>query len=195
MPYRKKLLLHTCCGPCSIYPLEVIRRDESLSPVLFFYNPNIHPEFEYKKRKKTMLDYAGKHDLPLLIYENKMMQESFMRREKIWRNYDEDTRCAFCYESRLSITARYAAENEFDAFTTTLLGSIYQDHDMLIKICLDLAGKNGIDFYYEDFRDGFRQGQQTAREEELYRQQYCGCIRSFDESPFKEKILGREGLL
>ena len=87
------------------------------------------------------------------------------------------------------MTAKLAKEKGFDYFSTTLLVSPYQQHDVIIKTCEDKARKYGVKFYYHDFREGFRKGQQMARDIGLYRQKYCGCIFSLDESEFKEKIL------
>jgi len=93
----------------------------------------------------------------------------------------EDVRCRYCYESRMEVVARTAKENGFDAFTTTLLVSPYQNHELLIEVCEEMAKKYNIKFYYRDFREGFREGQAMARELGLYMQKYCGCIYSEEE--------------
>ena len=92
----------------------------------------------------------------------------------------------YCYQKRLGETVRYAAENGYDAFTTTLLVSPYQKHDELKKVCEDLAQKSGIKFIYRDFREGFREGQKKARELGLYMQKYCGCIFSEEDRYAKQ---------
>ena len=96
-----------------------------------------------------------------------------------------DNRCGYCYLCRLEKTAKYAKENGFDAFTTTLLISPYQDHDMLVKTGEMLENKYGIKFLYRDFRPGFREGQNEARSLGLYMQKYCGCIFSEEERYLK----------
>ena len=90
----------------------------------------------------------------------------------------EDKRCRYCYESRMEVAIRTAKEKGFDAFTTTLLVSPYQKHELLKEVCEDMASKYGVEFYYRDFREGFREGQSIARELGLYMQKYCGCIYS-----------------
>jgi predicted adenine nucleotide alpha hydrolase (AANH) superfamily ATPase len=87
-------------------------------------------------------------------------------------------RCPLCWELRLSETANFAKSNGFDAFTTTLLISPYQDHKKVKEIGEKIAAEKGIQFYYQDFRPGFRDGQEQAKKENLYRQKYCGCVFS-----------------
>ena len=99
----------------------------------------------------------------------------------------ENIRCRYCYESRMDIVAKTAKENGFDTFTTTLLVSPYQKHEMLVEVCENMAKKYGVKFYYKDFREGFREGQEIARELELYMQKYCGCIYS-EEDRYRKQI-------
>lgn len=171
-----KLLMHVCCAPCSVYCIDGLRQ-EDLEPTLFWYNPNIHPFIEYKTRRDCLKDYARQVDAKLIINEEYGLDE-------FCRNVIDDisNRCVnYCYQKRLGETVRYAAENGYDAFTTTLLVSPYQKHDELKKVCEDLARKSGIKFIYRDFREGFREGQKKARELGLYMQKYCGCIFSEEE--------------
>lgn len=98
-----------------------------------------------------------------------------------------DNRCSYCYTTRLSETAKYAYENNYDAFCTTLLISPYQNHEKIIEIGNKLAEKYGIKFYYYDFRPYFREGQAKARELGFYMQKYCGCIYS-EEERYQNKI-------
>lgn len=100
---------------------------------------------------------------------------------------DIKNRCVnYCYPKRLSETVKYAAENGYDTFTTTLLVSPYQKHEELIKVCEKLAKESGVKFLYRDFRVGFREGQAKAKEIGLYRQKYCGCIFSEEDRYQKE---------
>ena len=99
----------------------------------------------------------------------------------------EDVRCRYCYESRMEVAARTAKENGFDAFTTTLLVSPYQKHEIIREVGEQMAKKYGVEFYYRDFREGFREGQNIARELELYMQKYCGCIYS-EEDRYRKQI-------
>lgn len=182
-----KLLFHACCAPCILYPQSVI---EDINTTYYFYNPNIHPEAEYMRRKGAIIDYCGKFNIPLIIGDpNGENFSTYSQREKIWTDFNKAERCKMCYSTRIKRTAKYAFQNGFDSFSTTLLGSIYQDHDLIIKLGNKYAEEYSVDFFYQDFRVGFREGQKMAREDGMYRQKYCGCICSLEESSYKEKIL------
>ena len=178
------LLLHACCGPCAMYPVDMLlKANRDLD--LYWFNPNIHPEFEWNRRLEN-LRIVAKH------YDRKLIEEGDCR-QAYWESkaYLEEfnSRCFYCYDVRLESTAKYAAEHGYEAFCTTLLVSPYQQHDVIIDTAKRKAIKYGVDFEYYDFRPGYREGQNMAREIELYRQKYCGCIYSLDESKFKEKII------
>ncbi len=177
---NKKLLLHICCAPCSVYCISALR-NEGIEPVGLWYNPNIHPFTEYKMRKNTLVDYADKIDLKLVI-ENEYGLRSFIN--GVYPDFDN--RCEYCYNVRLDKTAEYAAENGFESFTTTLLVSPYQNHELLCQTAEKAATKYGIKFSYHDFRTGFREGQDKAREMGMYMQKYCGCIFS-EEDRYRKK--------
>ncbi len=180
-PLKKmKLLLHMCCAPCSIYPVNVLQ-EEGLDFQGYFYNPNIHPIDEFKRRKKTVEIYAELKGLKV-FYEDDFKQDEWEKFSK-----SEAERCTMCYSLRMDKAARFAAQKGFDAFTTTLLISPYQKHDLIKKLGESSALKYGVNFYYHDFRPGFRQGQNEAREMQLYRQKFCGCIISFNESNMRKK--------
>ncbi|MDR0590209.1 MAG: epoxyqueuosine reductase QueH [Spirochaetaceae bacterium] len=178
MSYTKismKLLLHTCCAPCSVHCVENLRA-EGIKPVLFWYNPNIHPVTEYRSRKDALIRFAGDENLDLV------MADEYGLRPFIQGIYpDFDRRCAFCYRLRLEKTVRYGAEQGFTAFSTTLLISPYQDHDLIRETAQALGVQYGITFVYRDWRPRFRQGQEKARKLGLYMQKYCGCIFSEEE--------------
>jgi epoxyqueuosine reductase len=168
-----KLLLHICCGPCSVYPVSVLQEEE-ISFEGLYYNPNIHPYDEFLRRKENVGIVAG-----LSGYEVHYMDD-FMQEE--WENFDKETaeRCMMCYDLRLKKTAEFAKNNGFDSFTSTLLVSPYQNHDLIKELGEKYSDIYGISFYYKDFREGFRKGQQNAKEMGLYRQRYCGCIKSLN---------------
>ena len=171
-----KLLLHTCCAPCSVYCIESLR-EEGIEPTLYWFNPNIHPYMEYKARRDTLKQYAEMINIEAIFEEDYGLKE-------FCKNVidDLDNRCSkYCYRVRLEQTAKYAKENGYDSFATTLLISPYQNHDELIKIGKEMALKYGIEFLYRDFRTGFREGQAKARELGLYMQKYCGCIFSEED--------------
>jgi epoxyqueuosine reductase len=169
-----KLLLHICCGPCALYPIKELLGKKFDKVVGFFYNPNIHPPSEYKRRKDALLEASSKIEFEVIIPGYKM--EEYFR--KILSKEDSPERCCLCWELRLSETASFAKNNGFDAFTTTLLISPYQDHEKVKKIGEEIANEKGIQFYYQDFRLGFKNGQEQAKKENLYRQKYCGCVFS-----------------
>lgn len=178
------LLLHACCGPCAVYPVdELLSQNKDIT--LYWNNPNIHPEFEWNRRLENLKKVADYNNLELII-EGECLEEYWLSGEYRSRY---DTRCRMCYDIRLDAAAEYAAEHGFDAFCTTLLVSPYQQHEVIIDTAKSAAARYGIEFEYHDFRPGFRQGQDKAREIGLYRQKYCGCIFSLNESKYREKIL------
>ncbi len=177
-----KLLMHTCCAPCSIYCIDALRK-EGIEPVLYWYNPNIHPYMEYKQRRDTLKEYAKSIEVKAIFEENYGLDE-FCR--NVINNLEN--RCVdYCYKVRLEQTAKYAKDNGYEAITTTLLVSPYQKHDELKNLGEKIAQKYGLKFIYRDFRVGFREGQAKARELGLYMQKYCGCIFS-EEDRYKKKI-------
>ncbi|HEY9059939.1 MAG TPA: epoxyqueuosine reductase QueH [Pseudobacteroides sp.] len=175
-----KLLLHMCCAPCSVYPISVIK-DENIGFEGIFYNPNIHPIEEFNLRKENVGILSKVIDFPVAYFDEFMQQD--------WASYkgDGEERCFFCYSMRLHKVAEYAADKGFDSFTTSLLVSPYQKHELIKELGEKAAQKYGIDFYYRDFRPGFRQGQQQAKEMGLYRQKFCGCIISYEEAQSRIK--------
>lgn len=169
-----KLLLHICCGPCALYPVKELLRGRFDKITGFFYNPNIHPPSEYKRRKDALSEAFSKIGFEVISPDYRM--EDYFR--AVFSKEDSPGRCSLCWELRLSETAGFAKDNGFDAFTTTLLISPYQDHEKIKKIGEEIASKSGVQFYYQDFRPGFKDGQEQAKEENLYRQKYCGCVFS-----------------
>ena len=168
-----KVLLHTCCAPCSVYCIKKLRQ-ENIEPVVYWYNPNIHPYTEYKARRDCLDEYTKSIGIKAIFEENYGIRE-------FCKNVSNDisNRCKnYCYRVRLEQTAKYAKENGYDAFTTTLLVSIYQNHEAIKEIAEEMAKKYEIEFIYRDFRVGFREGQEEARRIGLYMQKYCGCIFS-----------------
>jgi predicted adenine nucleotide alpha hydrolase (AANH) superfamily ATPase len=149
----------------------------------YWYNPNVHPFMEHKRRLEAMQQLSELTDLPLIVYgEYKMIAHILAV-----AGHEAD-RCPICYRMRLEQTAKAAKTSGFDAFTTTLLVSPYQDHEKLVEIASDIAKNAGVDFYYEDFRPGFREGHRISKEMGLYHQPYCGCVYSEWERYAKFKI-------
>ena len=168
-----KLLLHTCCAPCSVYCIDSLRK-ENIEPTVYWFNPNIHPYMEYKQRRDCLKEYTKSINVEAIFEENYGLED-------FCKNVVNslETRCQdYCYPVRLEQTAKFAKENGFDAISTTLLVSPYQKHDIIKSLGETICKKYGIEFLYRDFRVGFRKGQEKAREIGLYMQKYCGCIFS-----------------
>jgi predicted adenine nucleotide alpha hydrolase (AANH) superfamily ATPase len=177
-----KLLMHTCCAPCSVYCIDTLKK-EGIEPTIYWYNPNIHPYMEYKARRDTLKEYAKSLNLDAIFDEDYGLDE-------FCKNVigDISNRCTnYCYPVRLRKTFEYAKENGYDAVTTTLLYSIYQNHDFIKEYMEKLSEEYNVKFLYRDFRVGFREGQAKARELGLYMQKYCGCIFS-EEDRYAKKI-------
>lgn len=170
-----KLLLHICCANCAIYPVTVLR-EQGVEVTGYFFNPNIHPYREFKHRLDTVRDYAARVEL-VVQYNDDYALEEFLANVAS----DPQGRCVYCYRSRLEATARYAAAQGFDGFTTSLLYSRYQQHDTIRALGLELAQQYGVTFIYDDFRRGWKAGIEVSKAMGLYRQQYCGCIYSEKE--------------
>ena len=141
-----KLLLHICCGPCSAACVKHLR-EEDIDITGYWYNPNIHPYKEYESRLNALKEYAKMIDLNV-IYEDYYGLREFTKNviDRL------DTRCEYCYRSRLEKVVKYAKDNNFETFTTTLLISPYQKHDLIIKVCKELEKEYKVKFLYKDFR-------------------------------------------
>lgn len=180
-----KVLLHVCCGPCTIYPLANLR-EEGTAVTGFFFNPNIHPFREFQRRLSTLEQFSSSVSLSLIV-EKEYGLRDFLRRV----TFHEEERCQICYRLRLERTASLAKELGFDAFSTTLLYSKYQLHTHISEICQSLSISYAVDFLYRDFREGWLIGVDKAIETSMYRQPYCGCIYSeqerYDKSLRKKK--------
>jgi len=182
------LLVHACCGECAAAVLEPLRKRTPFT--LFFYNPNVHPLLEFRRRAKSLQVLADAERLDLfldLAYDPKQFLGSVP--------WDRPERCQACYRLRLAETARLAAERGFEAITTTLLVSVHQDHEAVRRIGTEEAEARGLGFHYEDWRPLAAHGRQEAKRRNLYRQQYCGCIFSEQErfAPTRRHVYRGEG--
>lgn len=165
--------MHTCCAPCSVYCIDELRKDR-IEPTVYWYNPNIHPYMEYKLRRDCVKEYTKSINVQS-IFEEEYGLDEFCK--KVVGNLK--ARCInYCYPVRLRKTFEYAKNNGYDTVTTTLLYSIYQNHDFIKNYCEKLSIEYGVDFLYKDFRSGFWEGHQKAHDLGLYMQKYCGCIFS-----------------
>ena len=172
-----KLLMHACCAPCSVYCIDTLRK-EGIEPTIYWYNPNIHPYKEYEARRDCLKEYTSSIGVNCIIEDEYGLDE-------FCKNVSDDlnNRCSnYCYPIRLRKTFEYAKENGYDAVSTTLLYSIYQNHDFIKAYSEKLSKEYGIDFLYRDFRYGFWEGHDKAKELGLYMQKYCGCVFSEEDS-------------
>ena len=170
-----RILLHTCCGPCLIYPQSLLR-DEGIALTAYFFNPNIHPFREFKARREALVDYTESLGIASIIeaeYGLVDYLQAVVHREK--------ERCRICYAMRLERTARRAKAEGFDGFSTTLLYSRYQNHELIRTTGDHFSARYAIPFLYRDFRLGWQAGVEQSKELEMYRQAYCGCIYSEQE--------------
>jgi epoxyqueuosine reductase len=180
-----RILVHLCCAPCSTYSLRALS-EEGHDLLGFFFNPNIHPFGEYLLRRRAMEDYSRRVGFSVIWPATEEM-ESFFQAVA----FHEEERCRICYRMRLSRTAEEAKVRGCDAFTTTLLISPYQKHDLLCEVGSEVAREVGMLFHYTDFRPGWRSSREEARQLGLYRQTYCGCLYSEKERQWER--LGKKG--
>lgn len=197
----QSVLVHMCCGPCSLMPVkDVLGDDFKVSG--FYYNPNIHPFSEYKKREQGVKDLAANLDLDVIysdVYDSEKYFEPLLgvktvsgKREAPVTSESEnddcsdnfvsdDVRCNHCYNLRLKATAEKAKELGYDYFTAALLYSKYQKHDLIVEIAESVSKETGVKFLYKDFRTYWGRGIKHSKKMGLYRQQYCGCVFSLKE--------------
>jgi epoxyqueuosine reductase len=175
------LLLHTCCGPCLEYPARQLMA-EGKRLIVYFFNPNIQPAVENKRRLSNMAVLAEKLGLHYVADD--------LSEPDQWVNWDSpaESRCRMCYRSRLEAAAQMAKKLGIPAFSTTLLVSLWQDQAAILEIGQSIAQTYGLVFEGRDFREGYREGQRLARQDGLYRQRYCGCLPSLEQSDFKDQI-------
>ena len=178
-----KLCMHTCCAPCSVYCIDTLR-EEGIEPTVYWYNPNIHPYKEYQARRDCLKEYTKSIGVKAVFKEDYGLDNFCREAVK-----DLKARCVnYCYPIRLRKTFAYAKEHGYDAVTTTLLYSIYQNHDFIKHEMEKLSLEYGISFLYRDFRVGFWEGHQKAHDLGLYMQKYCGCIFS-EEDRYSKQIM------
>lgn len=164
-----------CCAPCSIYPLEILE-GEGARVFGFFCNPNIHPYQEFLRRREAVQEFAESAGLEV-IYKDDYDVVGFLRQVA----FRESQRCSVCYNLRLDAAARLAKKSRMDGFTSTLLYSKKQNHELISQMGEEIGRRRGIPFLYRDFRLGWKEGIQKSKEMNLYRQEYCGCIYSEEE--------------
>jgi len=146
----------------------------------FFYRYNIHPFQECMKREETLKQYSESIGIKV-IYQPDYKIEKFLQ-SIVFR---EKERCRYCYYDRLKATALVAKKGKFEGFTTTLLYSKFQNHELIRQTGEALAKNYGLKFFYHDFREGWKFGIEESKRLKMYRQQYCGCIYSEKDRYYK----------
>lgn len=178
---KKKLLLHSCCGPCSSYVISYLTNYFDIT--ILYYNPNIYPYDEYLKRKQEQIKLINEIDCPNNLdimdcdYDNDLYEKCIIGLEN---EPERGNRCMVCYNLRMEKTAKMAKECNYDYFCTTLSVSPYKNSEWINKIGEKLQNKYNINWLYSDFKkkDGYKQSILLSKKYNLYRQDYCGCIYS-----------------
>lgn len=177
------LLLHSCCAPCSSYVISLLSNYFKIT--VYYYNPNISPYDEYKKRVEEQIRFINELDTKYKVdfIEGDYEHEKFLSvTEGLEKELEGGKRCFVCYNQRLKKTAIIAKENNFDYFCTTLTVSPYKNSQKLNEIGQKLEQKYGVKYLPSDFKknDGYKKSIELSKEYNLYRQEYCGCKFSKD---------------
>lgn len=178
---KKRLLLHSCCGPCSTYVITYLTGYFDIT--ILYYNPNIYPYDEYLKRKeeqiKVIKEIEKIHNVDIMDcdYDNNLYNKLICGLEK---EPERGKRCKVCYQMRMEKAAKLAKENNYDYFCTTLSVSPYKNANLINEIGKFLEEKYEIKWLYSDFKkkDGYKKSIELSHKYNLYRQNYCGCIYS-----------------
>lgn len=186
-----RLLLHSCCAPCSSYVLEYLSNYFEIT--VFYYNPNISWKEEYEKRveEERRLIRSMSFRYPVTMEEGEYCPELFYEMAKGLEKVPEGgERCFGCYRMRLERTARKAMEEKYDYFTTTLSISPLKNARKLNEIGQELEGIYQVPYLLSDFKkkNGYQRSIELSREYELYRQNYCGCSFSKAEAMERERL-------
>ena len=178
LDYKPKLLLHSCCAPCSSYVITYLY--DYFDITILYYNPNIYPYEEYKKRKDEQIRLISNFNGVKIIdcdYDNDIYNEVIKGLEN---EPERGSRCTKCFYLRLNKTGEIAKKNDFEYFGTTLTVSPYKNAKLLNEIGEDISKKYDIKWLYSDFKknDGYTKSIELSKKYDLYRQDYCGCIYS-----------------
>ena len=192
LDYIPKLLLHSCCAPCSSRCIEFLSNYFDITVI--YYNPNISPVSEYEKRKQEQIkfikEFKSKNKLDFMDVEYNY--NDFVTISKgLEKEKEGGKRCFKCYRMRMEMTAKKAKENKYDFFGTTLTVSPYKNSQVLNQIGEELQEEYDIKYLYSDFKknNGYKRSIELSHEYNLYRQDYCGCIYSKMERDEKREKL------
>ena len=174
---KKKMLLHSCCGPCSTAVIEKLKEDYDLT--IFYYNPNIYPEEEYIKRLNEQKKYVQLRNFNIKIIDGEYLDSAdFLKAFEGLEGCPEGgNRCKKCIYLRLKKTAIFAKENGFDVFASTLSVSPHKNAQLINEIGKELEKEFNVEYLISDFKkqDGYLNSIKLSKEYNLYRQKYCGC--------------------
>jgi len=183
---KPTLLLQACCAPCTTHPYRLL--SEQYLVTVLFYNPNIHPAAEYQKRLAEIERFSKRWNFSLFTgsYDD---ERWFQLTAGLEKEPEGGRRCLVCYRMRMGETARLAVKRGFDCFTTALSVSPHKNAEAINRIGAELAAEFGIPFVSADFKkkDGFKISCRISREENFYRQDYCGCMYSRRDKEQKER--------
>ncbi|MDR2708439.1 MAG: epoxyqueuosine reductase QueH [Elusimicrobiota bacterium] len=174
----KNLLLHVCCAPCANSALKTLNNEFNIS--FYWHNPNIFNFEEYSNRKNAAINFAKENGFD--FFED----ETFVYDYEKWKAESHEV-CLNCYEIRLNKLKAFACQKGFDYFSTSLLSSPYQKHDLIIEICKKLEKESSSKFLYRDFRKFFYEGKNALKAKGYYIQKYCACNKSYKER-FAKKL-------
>ena len=184
---KPKILLNVCCATCAAYVIKVLSRE--FEPVVYFYNPNIQPYEEYFRRRIDVEGYVRSLGFDFIEGEYDSGRWEYMT-EGLEHEVEGGLRCNICFKMRLNHVALFAAQNGFEIFTTTLTVSPHKNSAMINRIGSELAKLYDLQFYVADFKkhDGFKISIRMAKELDLYRQNYCGCIPSLRQTKERKRV-------
>ncbi|MBP3261547.1 epoxyqueuosine reductase QueH [Pseudobutyrivibrio sp.] len=189
------LLLHSCCAPCSSYCIEYL--SQYFHVTVFYYNPNIYPDDEYyhrvKEQQRFINEFPTKY--PVDFIEGDYDKSSFYDIAKgLEKEPEKGKRCHKCYDLRLRRTATVAKEKMFDFFSTTLTISPMKDSQVLNEIGEAIGKELGVNWLYSDFKkkEGYKRSTEISKEYDMYRQDYCGCVYSYNERQLQKQATQME---
>ena len=190
----KKLLLHSCCAPCSVEVIEAIVAS-GINVTVFFYNPNIHPKKEYEMRKNENIRYAKKAGIDFIDADYDV-QNWFARAKGMENDPERGKRCTMCFDMRFERTALYAYENGFDVFTSSLGISRWKNMEQINDCGIKDAKNYDLDYWTYNWRKdgGSARMYEISKQEKLYQQEYCGCIFSLRDTNKWRNSKGRESI-
>lgn len=175
---KEKLLLHSCCGPCSTAVIERLLAEEQYDITVFYFNPNITDPAEYEHRKVEQKRVLKELYPSVGFIEGDYDPRAYF---EIVSGYEHEPegglRCAICFTQRLEETARFAADHGYECFDTTLSVSPYKNYDTIYAIGVQLADKYEIKYLAGNYKkkDGYKRSIELSKQLDLYRQHYCGC--------------------